>query len=134
MSLNDYKYVDYAEQVRDGATLTDVDRSGNFLPYTPDTIYSAFVRYKSESGLKFKLITESWGSYYVDSENSETYEGYAFATNAMAGYETGNLDITFNIDNLTDLRYAVEVKKSYGNKYYSPAAPRSYMLSAKYNF
>ncbi len=134
LSLNDYKYVDYSEQVRSGGNLVDEDRSGNSLPYTPDSIYSAFIRYKSDKGLKFKLMTESWGSYYVDSENSETYEGYAFVTNAMVGYKMKKLDVTLNVDNLTDKRYAVEVKKSYGNKYYVPAPPRNFMLSAKYKF
>ncbi|MBU2646221.1 TonB-dependent receptor [bacterium] len=134
LSLNDYKYTEYSEQVRSGRTLVNVDRSGNTLPYAPAVVYTTFIRYKSDSGLKFKFMTDSWGSYFVDSENSERYEGYSLVTSAMVGYEWDKLDVTFNVDNLTDKRYATEVKKSYGNKYYTPAAPRSFMLSAKYQF
>jgi iron complex outermembrane receptor protein len=114
--------------------LTEVDRSGNSLPYSPADRYTLFLRYKKENGFKFKLMTSSWGAYYIDSENTETYEGYDFLLNAMAGYTRKNLDITLNIDNLTDKRYAVEVSKSYGTKYYSPASPRTILLTARYKF
>ena len=50
--------------------------------------------------------------------------------NLSLGYETGPHNISFNIDNLFDKRYAVEVKKdTRGKKYYSAATPVAAMLT-----
>lgn len=126
---NDFRFVDYAEPVTVRGETTLVDRSGNYMAYSPKQQYSLMARYKDEAGWRASIQADTWGEYFVDAENSETYEGFQNVAKAMVGYGFGRWDLRLNVDNLFDQRYAVEVKKSYGSKYYSPAAPRSVLLT-----
>ncbi|MDT8448218.1 MAG: TonB-dependent receptor [bacterium] len=128
-TANDFRFVDYMEPVSSNGTTVLVDRSGNRMAYSPDQMYSLMAGYKQPQGLRASMQADSWGAYYIDSENSQTYEGFQFVTKAMVGYELGRYDLRFNVENLFDQRYAVEVTKSYGSKYYSPAAPRTFLLT-----
>ena len=66
----------------------------------------------------------------MDIANTEEYEGYDFVTNLALSYETGPHTISFNVNNLFDKRYAIEVKKdARGKKYYSAASPLTAMLT-----
>jgi iron complex outermembrane receptor protein len=89
----------------------NADRSGNRLPYIPIHQYSIFISYKHTSGFRFRVQTDTWGSYYMDNANSEKYEGYEFLTSASVGYSRGNLDLSLMVDNLFNKKYAVEVTK-----------------------
>ena len=134
-SFTHYTFEEFTETIRVGASTQNIDRSGNRLPYIPEHQYSVFAAYRHPSGLKFKLQSHTWGSYYIDNANTEKYEGYAFITGVMIGYEWKAFDIGLNIDNLFDERYAVEVEKdSSGKNRYTPAAPRSFILRVSYNF
>ena len=66
-----------------------MDRDGNRLPFVPEDQFSLFVSYRHGGGLRLRMETLYWGSYYLDNANSEEYEGYAFVTNATAAYEKG---------------------------------------------
>ena len=56
-------------------------------------------------------------------------------TNLSVGYEWGGHSLTVNADNLIDKHYAFEVKKDTTSKVtYTAAAPRSLMLTYRYNF
>ncbi|MBI5789140.1 MAG: TonB-dependent receptor [Candidatus Schekmanbacteria bacterium] len=110
------------------------DRSGNRYPYIPQHQYSLFAQYKHESGLKFKVDTNTWGRYYVDNANSEQYNGYDFLTNALIGYEQGNWDLSFTAYNLFDQRYAMEVTSDGNATKYNPGAPRTFMGNVTYKF
>ncbi len=71
----------------------------------------------------------------MDNANTEKYKGYAFLTSLMLGYETGRHSLALNVENLTDKRYATEVKKNTsGVKTYCAGAPRTAMLSYTDNF
>lgn len=134
-SYTDYTFKDFTEPVRMGREVVNMDRSGNTLPFIPTHQYSFFGRYRHSSGVKCRLETFSWGSYYVDNANTEKYDGYDFATNAMVGYEWGSWDLSFYVDNLFNDYYAVEVEKdTQGVKRYSPAAPRTFMVRIAYKF
>ncbi|WP_428035486.1 TonB-dependent receptor [Amphritea sp.] len=134
-AYSDYKYDDFSEVVYVMGVPTNFDRSGNQLPFIPEHYYSFSLDYKHPSGVKLRLQADSWGEYYLDNANSETYGGYDFVTNANLGYETGPHTLSLNVQNLFDKRYAVEVKKdTSGDKSYSPGAPRSVMLSYSYQF
>ena len=134
-SYTDYTFKDFTEPVRMGFAVVNMDRSGNTLPFIPTHQYSFYGRYRHASGVKFKLETFSWGSYYVDNANTEKYEGYDFATNAMVGYEKGPFQVSLNVDNLFDKYYAVEVEKdTQGVKRYTPAAPRTFIVRLAYHF
>jgi iron complex outermembrane receptor protein len=130
-AYSDYKFKRFSEPVGG----TNIDRSGNRLPYIPIHQYSAFISYKHTSGFRFRVQTDTWGSYYMDNANSEKYEGYEFLTSASVGYSRGNLDLSLMVDNLFDKKYAVEVTKdTRGVKRYSPGPPRTFLVRLTYNF
>ena len=133
-AYSDYEFDEFSEPVG-MRTKVNVDRSGNNLPYVPRHQYSIFTNYRHPSGLRSRVQSHSWGSYYMDNANTEKYKGYAFVTNAMVGFEKGSFDISLNVDNVFNDRYAVEVKKdTLGIKTYSPASPRSFIATATYKF
>ncbi|MBF0609197.1 MAG: hypothetical protein SFH39_08150 [Candidatus Magnetobacterium sp. LHC-1] len=74
-------------------------------------------------------------SRYVDNANSDTYDGFDFLTNVMVGYTYKTLDVVFDVYNVFDQRYAMEVTKdSTGNSAYKPGAPRTWMARVSYKF
>ena len=128
-----FKYVDFTEPV--GAT--NADRSGNWLPYIPWHQYMIYAGYRHISGFKIRVETNTWGRYYVDNANSLLYGGYSYITNANIGYETRKLDVTFDVYNLFDKLYAIEVTKDTSPtavEKYRPGAPRSFMVRVAYRF
>ena len=132
-SYADYTFDDFTEPVDTGGATVDVDRGGNRLPYVPEDQFSLFVSYRHGSGIRLRMETLYWGSYYIDNANSEKYEGYAFVTNAMAAYARGDFEISLNAENLFDDAYATEVEKdTRGVVRYTPAAPRHLMLRLTY--
>lgn len=132
---SDYKYVSFNENIRVGCCLVAFDRSGNQLPFIPRHQYSLFLTYKHSSGVKARLQSDTWGEYYMDNANTEKFEGYKFITSLNVSYETGPHTVSANIQNLTDERYAVEVKKdTSGDLSYTPGAPRNYLVSYRYKF
>jgi iron complex outermembrane receptor protein len=130
-AYSDYKFKRFSELVGS----TNIDRSGNRLPYIPIHQYSTFISYKHTSGFRFRVQTDTWGSYYMDNANTEKYKGYEFLTSASVGYSRGNLDLSFMVDNLFDKKYAVEVTKdTSGVKRYTPGPPRTFLVRLTYNF
>lgn len=134
-TYSDYRFDEFTEPVRTGSTTVNVDRSGNQVPYIPRHQYTLFADYQHPCGLKFRIQTHTWGTYYMDNGNTEEYGGYDFLTHIMAGYEKGNIEVALNVDNLFDQRYAVEAQKdTSGTKTYVPASPRSFMVRVTYKF
>ncbi len=111
------------------------DYSGNKMHYIPDYMYSLYTLGKLPFGLKFKLELNTWGSYYADDANTEKYSDYKNITNLMIGYEKGDrLELSVDIRNLTDKKYASQyLKTDWGYNIY-PAPPRTYMIRASYKF
>ncbi|MEW6738856.1 MAG: TonB-dependent receptor [Nitrospirota bacterium] len=128
-TYSDFKFVKFTE------VISGVNRSrdDNRYPYIPMHQYSLYAYYKHPSGFKFKVDTYTWGKYFVDNANSDTYKGYTFLTNALIGYEMKNFDITFDVNNVFDKRYAMEVTKETDLKY-RPGAPMSMMGRITYKF
>ncbi len=134
-SYTDYTFDEFSEPVRTGPTVTDVDRSGNTLPYIPTHQYSLSAGYRHACGFKARLETHTWGEYWMDNANTEKYEGYDLVTNLMLGFEKGSWDFTLSVDNLFDDLYSVETTKDTAGKIlYKPAAPRSAMARLVYRF
>jgi len=130
-AYSDYTYDDFTELVNG----VPVDRSGNQMPYVPHNQYSLFADYRHPNGFKARLQANSWGEYYMDTANTEKYDGYDLVTSLALSYETGPHTISFNVDNLFDKRYAIEVKKdTRGKKYYSAASPLAAMLNYSFAF
>jgi len=70
----------------------------------------------------------------VDNANTEMYHGYDFLTNLMVGFEDGNWDITFDVSNIFDQKYAMEVTKDTAVTRYRPGAPITYFGRVTYKF
>lgn len=113
----------------------NISRDGNALPYIPENQYSLFAYWRHPSGLKARIDTNTWGSYYMDNANTEKYPGYEFLTNLMVGWEKGPWDIVFDIANIFDKRYAMEVTKdTTGKVSYRPGAPITAFGKVMYRF
>lgn len=134
-AYSDFHFHNFFESVKVGTITVPVDRSGNRLPYIPEHQYSLFALYKHSSGFKAKVDVGTWGKYYVDNANSETYSGYNFLTNILVGYEKKHWDIAFDVYNLFDHHYAMEVTKEVGGLVrYRPGGPRSLMVRVTFKF
>ncbi len=135
LGLTDYKYLAFSEPVRIGATTVNQDRAGKTLPFIPHKQYGVFVAWKSPTGWKARLSSNTWGEYWLDNANTEKYPGWEWVANLSVGYAWGGHSLTFNADNLFDKRYAMEVKKdTSGRVTYMAAAPRTVMLTYRYDF
>ena len=120
-TYSDYTYKEFSEP----AFGTNIDRSGNHLPYIPENYYSLFVAYADPTGVYLRATANTWGEYWMDNANTEKYEGYEFVTDLTVGWQNHRFEVALIIQNLFDQRYAVEAQKDlYGALRYSPAAPR----------
>ena len=131
----DYTFADFSEEVRMGSQVINADRSGNTLPFIPTHQYAIHGTYQAPCGLQLRLEAFTWGTYFMDNGNTETYGGYDFVFNAMMGYHGETFSAALNVDNLFDKQYAVEVRKdTQGVKRYTPAAPRTFMVRLTFRF
>jgi iron complex outermembrane recepter protein len=134
-TYSDFRFMNFAEPVRQGANYVYLERGGKHLPYIPTNQYSVFGLYHHPSGFKVKLDASTWDEYYVDNANSEKYKGYELVTNGLIGYETKHVDIVLDVYNMFDNKYAMEVTKDTGSSLsYKPGAPRTWMARVSYNF
>jgi iron complex outermembrane recepter protein len=130
----DYSYTEFTEPVRVGATTINTDRAGKALPFIPRQQYGVFVGWRA-NGWRARLSSNTWGEYWLDNANTEKYQGWKWVTNLSLGHEWGQHSLTLNADNLTNKYYAFEVKKdTTGRVTYTAAAPRSVVLTYRYNF
>ena len=112
-----------------------VSRDGNYLPFIPQNQYSIFLAYNLPSGFKSRITAKSYGSYYMDNENTQKYEGYDLITDLMVGYGIKEHSIQLNVNNVFGENYAMEATKDvYGVESYKAATPRNTMLTYTYKF
>jgi iron complex outermembrane receptor protein len=138
-AYSNFKYKDFSESEVTSyfptKTVVTHNRAGNYLPYIPKNQYSLYVMFKMGNGFKSRITSKSWGSYYMDSANTQKYSGFKFVTDLMLGYERKEHSIQLNIKNITDKYYAMQAEKSLdGDVTYKAAAPRSMMLTYAYSF
>jgi iron complex outermembrane receptor protein len=130
-TYSDYTYKEFSEP----AFGQNIDRSGNHLPYIPEHYYSLFVAYIHQSGAYLRATANTWGEYWMDNANTETYQGYDLVTDLTVGYQNRRFEVALIVQNLFDQRYAVEAQKDlYGGLRYSPTAPRSILARFAVNF
>lgn len=135
LSLTDYTYLSFSEPVRVGMTTVNMDRAGKTVPFIPHQQYGLFLGWKSPTGWKARLSSNTWGEYWLDNANTEKYQGWEWVTNLSVGYERQGHSLTLNVDNLFDKLYAMEVKKdTTGKVTYMAASPRTVMLTYRYDF
>lgn len=124
-TYSNYTYKEFSEP----AFGRNVDRAGNSLPYIPKNYYSLFAEYVHRSGAYGRATANTWGEYWMDNANSETYEGYDLVTDLTLGWQNRRFEVALLVQNLFDERYAVEAQKDlYGGLKYAPAAPRSFLV------
>lgn len=133
-TYSDFTFDTFDEPVRTGPTVNLYDRSGNQLPYIPRHQFNLFLDYRHANGFKARFDTASWGKYWVDNANSEKYKGYELVSRLMLGWESGPWDLVFDISNLFDKKYAMEVTKSDDDLVFRPGAPRSFFAKLSYTF
>ncbi|MEW6220706.1 MAG: TonB-dependent receptor [Thermodesulfobacteriota bacterium] len=141
-TYSDFEYDEFAEPITAfnpvlrRMVTTVFDRGGNQLPYIPRHQYALYGRYQHPAGLRLKLSAATWGSYFVDSANSEKYQGYELVTSLFVGYEQGPWALALDVANLWDDTYAMEVTKtaSTNDTRYVPGGPRSVFASVTYRF
>ncbi|HRC72211.1 MAG TPA: TonB-dependent receptor [Candidatus Competibacter sp.] len=127
----DYTYKSFSEPVGG----VNRDRAGNQLPFVPKQQYGVFLGWQSPLGWKARLASNTWGEYWLDNANTEKYPGWDWVTNFSLSYERKGHSLTFNADNLFDKHYAMEVRKdTAGKATYAAAAPRTLMLTYRYDF
>ncbi len=135
LSFTSYKYDDFQEEVRVGPTVTNVDRSGNYLPLIPRQQANLFVEYQFTEAFSAQIKLRRDGDYYLDNANSEQWTENKTISDLYLRYAFKQHKFDLTISNLTDERYAVEVSKDTGgDKSYQAGAPRAILLNYSYSF
>lgn len=92
-------------------TTINANRSGNQVPRFPEHMYFVYTTYRHLSGWHGRIETRGQSDYFTDNANTERHGGYHFLTNLTVGYDRKHWGLTFNVQNLFDKRYAVDVNK-----------------------
>jgi iron complex outermembrane receptor protein len=134
-TYSDFEFVDFKENEKTGfpPTIKVFSRDGNQLPLVPMHKFSASLNYNHPSGIYARLIGDTWGKYFVDTANTQTYSGFT-VFKGRVGYKRNKLGLYVQVDNIFDKRYAAEVAQSYGKTSYSPGAPRTWLAGVAYEF
>jgi iron complex outermembrane receptor protein len=134
-TYSDFTFVDYVEMERTGypPVLIEHVRDGNYIPLVPKHKYSVTLNYRHPTGAYARVGSTTWGKYFVDTANDETYAGFT-TVNSRVGYDGKALGLFVQVDNIMDETYAAEVTESYGNIRYSPGAPRTWSTGVTYRF
>ncbi len=102
----------------------------------PNDIANLRLIYKPESiqGLSTVFEIEHVGDYWLDDNNTETYDGYMIA-HLKANYRVSKqLQLSAKINNISDDIYAENASLSYGREKYTPGAPRQLFAGLEYRF
>lgn len=102
----------------------------------PNTTVNLRLIYKPESisGLITMIEAEHVSEYWLDDNNTRTYDGYTIY-HLKANYQANkHLSISAKIVNLADEIYAETASFSYGKEKYTPGAPRQFFAGLQYSF
>ena len=102
----------------------------------PNTTANLRLIYKpaAVSGLMTMLEVEHVGEYFLDDQNTRTYDGYTTA-NLKATYQASKqLSLSAKVNNLADEIYAENASFSFGREKYTPGAPRQIFAGLEYSF
>jgi iron complex outermembrane receptor protein len=116
----------------------NVNYDGNDIAQAPDQIGNVQLKWQPAAmpklGVEWEV--EKLGSYYIDPENNQSYDGYLLM-NLRASYQvTPALDIYSRITNLQDRLYSVYTDASVntGAAQYRPGYDRAFYLGARWEF
>ncbi len=100
----------------------------------PETLANLRLLYRPAAlpGLLSMLEFQHVGEYWLDDDNTRSYDGYTVA-NLKALYQVNDrLKLNIKINNLEDEIYAERATYSYGKEKYTPAAPRQVFIGLEY--
>jgi iron complex outermembrane recepter protein len=98
VGLSDAKFTNYVNP------FTNVNRTGNKLPFASSFTYNLAAQYRSPAGLFGRLELLGTGQTFFDDANRIGQEPYA-VVNARIGYENQNYGVYLFANNLFDTRY-----------------------------
>lgn len=111
---------------------------GKHVTGVPDYTTNLGLRYKTVEGVSSQIKWRHVDSYYIDSANLNTYDGYDVTDFAVSysGKVKNNMKyrVGFDIDNLFDEHYSQAVWNGYGTNNYAVSAPRTYWLRLTLDF
>jgi len=106
------------------------------LAYTPKNSFTAWTTYELPIGLTLGVGARYNGKLHRGTDGAVGTPAYVesyWVFDAMASYRINkNVDLQFNVYNLTDKDYVAAINKS-GYRY-TPGAPRTYRLTANFAF
>jgi outer membrane receptor protein involved in Fe transport len=102
----------------------------------PNNIANLRLIYKPAfiAGLATMFEAEYVDEYWLDDNNTRTYEGYTVYHLKMNYRASKRLNISAKIVNLADEIYAENASFSYGNEKYTPGSPRQFFAGLEYSF
>ncbi|MDF1644271.1 MAG: TonB-dependent receptor [Pseudomonadales bacterium] len=102
----------------------------------PNNIANLRLIYKPASiaGLATMFEAEYVDEYWLDDNNTRTYEGYTVYHLKMNYKASKRLNISAKIVNLADEVYAENASFSYGKEKYTPGSPRQFFAGLEYSF
>ncbi len=121
--------------VTDSEVLKSADRSleGKEVKGVPEHILNLGAQYTSPWGVGGRVNWRQVGSYYIDSDNTESYGGYdtvdltLFYQRPFKG-EDSRLRVSLSVLNLFDEHYSQAVWQGYGTTNYALSWPRTFWL------
>lgn len=112
---------DFTEDVGSAANnITNGDR----VDTAPDTLGNLALRYEADAFGGYLRWTHV-GSYFTNPGNTETYPGHDVFTLGGQVDVSDDLQFSWRVDNLFDVRYADRADFAFGNERYFPGRPRT---------
>ncbi len=116
--------------------VNDIEYGDNEQAGAPSTSANLRLFYKPKAiqGLTTLFEMVYLGDYWLDDNNTKTYDGYDLY-NFKISYKPGkNWSWYAKVNNITDEIYAESASFSYGKEKYTPGAPRQFYVGFEYNF
>lgn len=129
------KFTKYDDQDDDG---TNLDYSGNYVPYAPQhtlyagAIYSQPINYKSFKSLDFEVSTNGAGRIYWDELNSISQSFYALLSSSIT-LRAKSFDISVWGRNITNKSYDTFYFESIDNEFVQRGRPATYGVTLNIN-
>jgi outer membrane receptor protein involved in Fe transport len=126
-SYSKHEFINFVEK--------GIKYNGNEMSNAPHWIYNSEIWYRPSFIKGFRLGAELQhvGKYFVDPQNTSTYNGYD-ALNLRAGYAVKGFEIWLNVLNATNGYYSYITSKSSFGWNYQLAEPRSFNIGISYDF
>lgn len=126
-AYSQHEFVDYVEK--------GINYNGNEMANAPHWVYNSEIWYKPAfaNGLRLGAEWQHVGRYFVDPQNTASYNGYN-VLNLRAGYAANGFEVWLNVLNATDNYYSYITSKSSFGYSYQLAEPRNYNVGVSYDF